>query len=395
MSDLYTLESLGDGYYRDTIIEEYESLIWTERFIDAGDVKLLIPATAERYDLLEPSTLLGLNGSREVMIVETREVNEGELSVTGRTIETYFNERNIDAFEMTDKPENILAAIVQNMIDRAESSEMGPVSPTHIPRLMVGEIEASPAETHNETEKIAAGPAYDEMLRVAKKYAIDMHVYVVRGDVAGYDLHFTTHYGKDRTGGSGNGLIRFAPALDNFANITELRSDLEYKSSVVAHLPEGLDVAPLEAGPVKIMKVPNGDVVYQPFKERIVEITPEITNAMIADNAVDASHVAAVESARDLLERYARRKLRTYEKTDTFSGEVTPNAQYKYSEDVNEPDYYKKYRLGDKVEVGGTFGAIRTGYITEHVRAYDNSGVTSYPTIGQVPRDQSDPDFIS
>lgn len=382
-NDLYTLA--GEEYYKEDVIEEYQSLIWTERFVEAGEVQLVISATEKYYDMLAPGTLLSLNGSREVMVVDSRETEEGMCTVKGKTLEAYFGERYVDAFEITDKPGHILAAIVQNMIDRADAMEIA-VDKTYIPRLSVGALDEGDAP--EEFEKIAYGPAYPELLRIAQKYAVDMHTYLVSSDSGGSEIHFSTYVGQDRLRPNGTDLVRFAPSLDNFDNIQEVRSDAGYKSAVIALCPTGLSVS---VPPIKASKVPDHGVIYHPFLERIVEITPNIVES-------DLSGITPEEKEASLtsqMDKAARLRLKAEEKTDVVGGEIVPvNPNFTFAEDDSLGLSVAEYRLGDRVEVVGNFGQIRTTTVSEYVRAFDNTGLRAYPTFKNWPIGRSDPPIL-
>src|SRR3954452_2195219 len=92
--EFYTLNP--QTFEREALVDEFESVIWTERFIAAGDIKLVLEATHERLQLLAPGTLLSLNESREIMVLDTREVNNGAITVSGKTLEAFFQYRYTD-----------------------------------------------------------------------------------------------------------------------------------------------------------------------------------------------------------------------------------------------------------------------------------------------------------
>jgi hypothetical protein len=70
--ELYTLDPL---LRRDEIVDQFESLIWTERFNKAGDFEMVIRSTPDTRRIFKPGLLLACNLSHRVMIVQSVENN--------------------------------------------------------------------------------------------------------------------------------------------------------------------------------------------------------------------------------------------------------------------------------------------------------------------------------
>lgn len=82
------------------LIEGYDSLIWTERYLAAGDFQLIAYNGPKIKRLLPIGTLVSLLDTREVMIVESHVVSyddEGNqlLTTKGRSVETFGEQRVI------------------------------------------------------------------------------------------------------------------------------------------------------------------------------------------------------------------------------------------------------------------------------------------------------------
>lgn len=79
-------------------ISDYSSLVWTERFRDYGEFQINIPRSALSATRFWPGTLLGIQESDQVMLVETqreRVNSQGylELILTGRSAESIIEDR--------------------------------------------------------------------------------------------------------------------------------------------------------------------------------------------------------------------------------------------------------------------------------------------------------------
>src|SRR5919112_4153427 len=91
---LYSVSNkFNGGFAREVVIDDFISAIWTERYIEAGEVEIVLPAVHQHLKLLAPGNLLGCGGSRELMLLETRSIEDGLVKATGKTIEAYLNER--------------------------------------------------------------------------------------------------------------------------------------------------------------------------------------------------------------------------------------------------------------------------------------------------------------
>jgi len=90
--DLYTLD---ENFLRRDAIDNFTSVVWTERYTKAGDVNLLVPPTRENIVKLPEGTFLALQGSKEVMQIENALIEGGKLKLTGPTITQFLDNRAI------------------------------------------------------------------------------------------------------------------------------------------------------------------------------------------------------------------------------------------------------------------------------------------------------------
>jgi Siphovirus ReqiPepy6 Gp37-like protein len=85
--------SLGDDFLPRKLIQPYISAIWTERYTSAGDFQLVVQSPSILADELSRGRIVALRGSKELMVVETRTVEKGLLTVTGPSLLKFFNQR--------------------------------------------------------------------------------------------------------------------------------------------------------------------------------------------------------------------------------------------------------------------------------------------------------------
>lgn len=103
--DLYKLGTTGflaNPWQPGDVVEDWTSLIWTERYTEAGEFQLKTPAVHETLTLIPDGSHVCINESREIMRVKSHSiaVNEDgveEATITGKSLETFLTDRNVNA----------------------------------------------------------------------------------------------------------------------------------------------------------------------------------------------------------------------------------------------------------------------------------------------------------
>ena len=99
-SDNTFIYVLDGSYTTLTVIDTYESFIWTERYLEAGDFELYLPVDAHDIKKLQVGNYLSIVDSPNYMIIENLEtesdIEDGDkLIVTGRTLGSVLDRRVI------------------------------------------------------------------------------------------------------------------------------------------------------------------------------------------------------------------------------------------------------------------------------------------------------------
>lgn len=87
------------------LCEDYQSVIWTERFHGFGDFKLVVPGTLENLRTYQLDYYLYTKGTNKLMIIEQVELNteygkESLLTVSGRSLESILDRRVMHPYPM-------------------------------------------------------------------------------------------------------------------------------------------------------------------------------------------------------------------------------------------------------------------------------------------------------
>lgn len=385
------------------VIEEYESMVWTERFIEPGDCRIVLGATHANAVRLRPDTFLLHEDSDEPMFVETRDIKDGTITAVGKTYEAFFNGRYVGPLGRDGAAKNIIRYVVYNMQNRQDGRYA-------IYNLRPQDFEADTSMVNAEEHILGFEKGHDAVLRLAKKYSLGIAVRRMRTeDGTGWELVFVVRETTDRSQ-PGADYLRLSPKDDNFANIGELYSVADWTDVILVHAPKAFSKTPLDVAygwwpmsyPEKIDQGgPNNFYLSETESNwRVVEITVDDIDQAYIDKRVEdywaperdfppswwamtAAQWEEILRAEMTAKAKAEWHQRQVQQKVVFDGQV-PGEILKFGVD---------YNLGDIVVVEGNFtGGRQTKLISEYIRSSDGTGARSYPTLSSVviPYDSED-----
>src|SRR3954468_2416023 len=268
---------MNENFIPDKVVDEFQSVIWTERYSAAGEVQMVVPASAYYLDMLKEGTYLGLAGSKEVMELKTDSSEKGLLTVVGKTLIEFLNNR-IHWNKTTDTAQPVgdyttptggdlkLGALLANRVQQMVISPVAFPGTTpwnkmnldwerdKIPRLELGATDAGGTA---QRWTIPVGPLYSVLQPPAEQDGLGITLYLESADAEiGYVLKFATYRGVDRSSANPdpNALVRLTPNMETLTDLKEIRSIDGYKNVVYvvyqnevsihyedpANIPEGL-----------------------------------------------------------------------------------------------------------------------------------------------------------
>lgn len=380
--ELYIMDK---NFVKQDVVETFYSLIWTERYYGDSEVELVVPLTSSLIQKLtqKQSTFLGIDKSWEPMIIETSGIEEGKLKVKGISILSWLNNRFIRASPnhkakvwviKNKKAGDILWTIVRNMCtNQILNMSMG-LTTAQKQELIIPNLSLDNFDTSGKTIKsikVAYGPVYDELKRIAEVYKIGMQITL---DPITRTLKYRNYKGINRTSEGVNQalpVIRFSIDMQSFSDVKELRSTAELKTLVYAFA-SGVDDTALHPDTPGADR--RSETPYTGFDLRAKMIlVSDISN----DDLTGATTAAKKADCKDTLDTDAEKELRKNKYIQTVDGEVSPMNQFKYGEGNH-------YNLGDQIEVQGPTGAIEISRVTEYIRTQDENGEREYPTVEAV-----------
>lgn len=364
--DLFTLD---DQLRRVAVIDQFESLIWTDRYRDNGDFELVIKADRGTKSLLAPGTRVVIAKSYCVMTVETVETavsGEGValLKIKGRSLEITLDDRAaVPAASMTSGssaspkwtitglPADI-ARYVFNQICVLTINSPNDAIPFYHSGTMF-----SPGTIAEPSTSVTMSLDFDSVFNTVKKICdvYNLGFRLTRKELpngAASELYFEVYTGDNRTTlQTVLPAVVFSPGLDNLSDTNELTSTALLKNVAYVIAPNG-----------SRMVYANGydASTATGFYRKAITV--------MADD-IDLAAGSALQTA---LEQRGQEELANYRVVIAFDGEIPQYGSYVYGVD---------YDLGDLVETRNSDGLATNMRVTEQIFVSDASGERSYPTL--------------
>lgn len=357
------LRSLGMDFQPDTVVENYKSLIWTERYLAAGDFELVTADIAKTRNLLPLGSMVSLKGSTDCKIVESHVIDRdpdgaSKLTVTGRSFETFFenrvahegqygmfqiNEQAPPTYDWNLATTGEAASKYAYEIINYRSGESGD-SVTYIPNVIctVASNATLASGKPRRYIKVKIGTVYERVLEILAMD--DLGIRTILPGVGQTNLTINIYAGNDESTD-----VILSASAGHFENLSYAWSIRDYKNAAIAHS--------------------EWDWIYASGTSG-----SGLDRRMGWVDATDIRHNASPGANADEKELQSRAAsyLRQHKELATFEGEVSSDIPYKYMKD---------YFLGDIVRVVADYGMNQKMRVTEYIRIEDESGEKAYPTL--------------
>ena len=359
--ELFILDSL---FNRKTIVEDYISLVWAERFNDFGDFTVVIPSNYANRVLYKPGLFFNINKSDRIMKLETVEDTEedGEktLTLSGRSIEFIFERRvvwpsnaalgNDPSWTISGPPKAIIDSVV------AAQLSVSTWAPNNIPNLRVNGGWYPQDTIIPQAESIIVSitkptSLYNYIKEIAKNYGLGFRIY--KSPNWNDYVYYDTYSGSDRSLGQTDlPPVIFSFDLENLNSLSILKSVEKQFYGCYVFSKYGFD-----------------EVYVNDYDAS----TPAGVNRSIFSIEVTEPEELTTDSQR---QAYRIQKgieaLVTTQDIFVIDGEISQNSQYIYGTD---------YFLGDFVDMRDDTGAINHMRVIEQIFTDDSNGEKAYPTL--------------
>lgn len=406
------------------IEESFSSLVWTERYQEAGEFILDIPIDVANFDVYKRGNYIQLDESDETMLIESISINDEledpVLEISGRTL-TCILERRVnasrilDAYTQSIKYEGDLGTVVQGIInDECLNPKMVEFKWMH--RNDDGSVEegydsANPSKNYKTTEMVSASyrkisnlsysnsvygvtvdkdyskimSIYDILVSISKKHVTGFRVRLQNGTFV-----LETYKGADRTSAQKTlDPVIFNPVMDNISYVNYFEDQTDYRNIALSYSDGAWS-------PVDF----NASFSTEIFDGYLWVTRDDETNASAYSGlnrfelAVDARSSASV-TGYDPSEYYYPDYGESQDQSEYIVNKVKAVATdefdtedhdfIKTSEGAIDPlvryEFGKDYFLGDTVELSNDNGVVMTAVIDEVVRSYDADGFIVTPNF--------------
>jgi len=426
------------AYFPDTLIEGYNSLVWTERFEDHGEFELKSYKVPELMALLPVDTLVSHLDTREVMIVETVSiewVGEGEdakpeITIGGRSVSMILEHRWVEstyqykrAMRQKYSATSALCVLLYNAVDnvsgkdvtRGDSAASTPelndyAWPTQeaIPNVAITETVAAEGTVRNwYLEQGILYPQLQQMMLdsdlgiramrpvspspatvISVSSTLATRGNITRTNVADVtQLRFDVYKGLDRSA-----TVQLSQLQGHVDKPTYLDSMKEQKTQVE------LITGGLEVGDVYISPEERN---FTGWKRRTMGFdggsadipTAPKRPATLKSNATKAQRTARAHAMDDWIDDYARWKNKRANIITDFRESQTAAALLELKKnrrvnmfsgefsDLAPYQYGTHYFLGDTVQLFGDYGRSSKMVVSEYIRTEDTNGDRGYPGL--------------
>lgn len=336
-----------------TVVDTFESLIWTERYQECGDFELYLGASLEAVQMFLPGRYFWYGGSDRIMIIEKIRINSDSengdhLTVTGADLSSLLKRRIV--WSQT----NITGSLQDGIKKLLDENIIAPTDNNRkIDNFIFEESTDSRIASLTLEAQYAGDNLYDVITAACAEAGIGFKVTLNETN----QMVFKLYSGEDRTYSQTDlPYVLFSSEFENLSS-TEYVEDFSKSVNVALVGGEG------EGSSKKYASV--GDTAGIERRETYL----------------DASSVSTTTSSGTMTDAQYKEKLQQKglenitdinKELKEFNCEIDANSNYRYGE---------SFYIGDIVEVSNNYGVERKVRILEYIQSEDTNGYKSYPTF--------------
>lgn len=354
--DIYVLDKNLDAI---SVVDTYESFIWTDRYFGYGDFELYTPMTNGILETIQQDFYLQMRNSDRVMIIEKLLINTdvetgNHITVTGRSLESILDRRVVWG-QVT------LKGNLQSEIERLLNLCI--ISPSNVNRKIPNFIfsaSTDPKITELTIEAQYTGDnLYDVIQKICEERGIGFKI-----TLQDKNFIFALYSGVDRSYEQEIlPYVVFSPKFDNIISSNYIESKTSLKNVALIG-GEG------EGSARKYAAV--GDFIGLDRRELFVD-------ARDISSDLGDEQTLTKEEYDALLTQRGKEKLSENVDITSFEGQMETTVIYKYGEDFFE---------GDIVQVANEYGHESRVRVLEVITSENEEGISTYPTFATLDNEE-------
>lgn len=339
------------------------SVMWVERYFDSGEFEIKAPFSSQLREFLPLGTLISHIDTMEVMIVENHHIldQEGrdpELSITGRSFDTYLENRIVGTYQARGSTTLIDVGLSANYTPYQIVTLINMAISTGIPDDSLAQVLAQtdltiPAGGVSEERYFDMGTVYDA---VRDLLAIDdLGIRTIRKNPFGIGTGADTKSLLNVYSGSNKtNKVQFSWKAGDFDKLEHLFSQKNLKNS--AMIVSRWCWTVVDLGPTN-------------YDRRIMLVDVSGLDKNASGPPTPGTPLSTFIAKMQLRGRQA---LKRQKEITIASADISNLSQYRYRQD---------YSLGDLVSLDGNYGDIVTARVVEYAEIEDENGKSGHPTL--------------
>lgn len=337
-----------------SVVENFSSFVWTDRYYSAGDFELYVPPTIRVLTQYIPDYYIVRPDSEHVMIIDSVLLEEDDdgysYKISGESLESILKRRIL----WTD---TTLSGNFQDAIETLLNGSI--ISPSIADRkidnfvFVKSEDEAITSLTIEEAEYSKDETIYDIIEKNCQEFEIGFKVTLTSDNKFAFTLYKGVDRSYDQTAVP---YVIFSPAFDNLTSSSFLKSYTDYKN---------------------VALVTGTSTDSEGESTDLSTVVGEASGLDRRETHIDAGDVQGNTS---VLTKKGNEELAALKKTEAFEGEANVFNMFVYGKD---------FFIGDMVQLEDAFGNTGKSIVSEMVFSSDGEGEKFYPTF-IVPEEDGD-----
>lgn len=342
-----------------TILDSYESFIWTERYREYGDFELYMIHDPKIMPYLAKKNYIMLNESDKLMIIEHIKVETAatelpHVTITGRSLESIVGKRIV-------WNHTILNGNFQTGIKTLLDSNI--ISPSDQKRK-ISNFDFVPSTSTKITSKTIDTQFFGENLYDVINTLCETENIGFKVWLENKRFKFMLYAGEDRSYAQDKlPWVVFSPSYDNIENST-------YDSDETNYANASLVVGEEKEGEGQVLIEVTLDDSAGLKRQEIFTDASGVTSTTY-DEEGNSSDMTPEEYASQLANK-GLEDLGEYSEITTFEGQIDATRQFIYGKD---------FKMGDIVQVVNEYGMEARSQVVELIRSQDINGYKVIPTF--------------
>lgn len=363
INDIPNLYVLNKDFESVAVLDNYSSVIWTDRFWEPGDFEIEVPASTEALENYQIDYYIWNSDSEHMMIIEeiTLESNIEEgpsILLAGRSLESILDRRIVwGTITLSGNLQNAIQKVLNNHV-------INPSTSSRKIDFLSFENSTDEAITSLTIDSQYTGDTVLDVIQdICQEKEIGFKITMPEDG----QWVFKLYAGADRSyDQNDNPYVIFSPTFENLMNSNSYTSKTEYKTvALVGGEGEGSDRT------FTSVSVSSGAGTGLSRRELFVD-------ARDLSSTVDGEELSDSEYKKQLQQRGSE-KLAENIIIETFEGEAETTNSFTYGVDFN---------MGDIVQNQNEYGQTFTSRITEYIWSQNGSEIKEYPSFSVIEDDE-------